>query len=598
MTQSPKTAFLLRAIQPYRGIVFLLIVFSILASGFDGISIGLLVPLMSSLQQVQETEKLPDAFQWMADVLAWFPGNNQAMIAILFVFAAIVLKNLFTLFSIKLGYWLSTRVIADLRRNAMAQLLKVGIDFHYKSKAGELIEKVMNNTGHVEFIIRMGIECIANAFTFLMLFGMLFLLSWQLTLATAILGLLVLPVIIIYTRSFRKIGKIAAESGQSLMHAFHQTLGGMQVIKSYSKEAEQTGFVNAEIEANRHAEYRRNFKAFTINPLTDTLGTAVIAILFILAMQMYSMNIELMLAQLLPFMYILVRIVPLAKFLHSKRGEVLSRLWYVETVHQVMRGDDKPFINDGERIFEGLKRDIQFRAVTFAYQDAGDPVLHDVDFCIPAGQTTAIVGDSGAGKSTIANLLLRLYDPTRGDVLIDGDSLRSFKLKGYHDKIGIVSQDTFLFNDSIHFNIAFGAQQTATRAQVISAAEKAGAHEFITALPDGYDTVVGDRGVRLSGGQRQRLAIARAIIREPEILILDEATSALDSITERRIREAVKELSDGRTVIVIAHRLSTIQGADQIVVLKDGRVAEIGTEKLLLEKEGEYYKLARAHKVF
>jgi ABC-type multidrug transport system fused ATPase/permease subunit len=267
---------------------------------------------------------------------------------------------------------------------------------------------------------------------------------------------------------------------------------------------------------------------------------------------------------------------------------------YVDYVYELLRVDDKPFIADGRQIFSGLQREIEFRGVTFVYHGAPKIVLRGVSFSIPAGKTTAIIGESGAGKSTIANLLLRFYDPQHGAILLDGEPLPDFKLESYHRKIGVVSQDTFLFSNTVKFNIAFSAIATPADEQIIAAAKKAGAHEFIMELPNGYDTFVGDRGVKLSGGQRQRISIARAILRDPEILILDEATSALDAKTERRIHQAILELSQGRTVIIIAHRLSTIKNADQIIVLKNGQVAEIGDRDELLERGGEYYQLAQA----
>ncbi|MGH7450211.1 MAG: ABC transporter ATP-binding protein, partial [bacterium] len=314
---------------------------------------------------------------------------------------------------------------------------------------------------------------------------------------------------------------------------------------------------------------------------------------FVIAMFMYELNTQLMLTQLLPFIYILLRIVPLTKIINAQKAEVLSKRPYVELVYNLLRDDDKPFIPNGHQIFSGLAREIQFRAVSFVYNGTRKPVLHEVNFSIPAGKTTAIVGESGAGKSTIANLLLRFYDPQQGGILLDGEPLPNFKLETYHRKIGVVSQDTFLFSNTVKFNIAFSVEGTPSEEQIIAAAKKAGAHDFIMELPNGYDTFVGDRGMKLSGGQRQRISIARAILRDPEILILDEATSALDTKTERRIHQAILELSHGRTVIIIAHRLSTIKNADQIVVLKHGQVAEIGHPEDLLEQGGEYYQLAQ-----
>ncbi|MCB0306748.1 MAG: ABC transporter ATP-binding protein [Calditrichaeota bacterium] len=594
MNPISKSKFLYSILKPYRHFALLIILCAMLASVFDGISIGLLVPLMSNLQQMEASDDLPKAFQWLAMQLNQYPESEQIAWAIAFVLAAILFKNVFIAVSMKLGYWLSSRLVADLRSRAMNLLMDVGIDYHYKSSAGDLIEKVVNNTGKVEFFLRMIIELCANVLTLAVLFVMLFLLSWQLTLLTGILGGAFVLFIFRYTKSFGHLGQKSALAGQALMSAIHQSLSGILLIKSSSKEAQQITLLDKAIEVNRETEYRRNFKVFSLNPVTDILASAAFAVLFMVAMMMYGMNTRLMLTEMLPFMYILLRIVPLVKYIHSQRGEIITRRPYVDRVYELLRRDNKPFIQDGSENFPGLRREIRFQSVSFDYHGGSKSILQDVDFTLPAGKTTAIVGDSGAGKSTIVSLLLRLYDPRSGEILIDETPLRNFQLAAYHRKVGIVSQDTFLFNDTVKFNITFGVDQMPPDDRMIAAAQKAGAHEFIQALPKGYDTVVGDRGVQLSGGQRQRLAIARAIIRDPDILILDEATSSLDTLTERRIHQAITELSLGRTVIIIAHRLSTIQDADQIIVLKEGRVAEIGDAKNLLAQKGEYFKLVNA----
>jgi subfamily B ATP-binding cassette protein MsbA len=245
--------------------------------------------------------------------------------------------------------------------------------------------------------------------------------------------------------------------------------------------------------------------------------------------------------------------------------------------------------SEGAQPFPGLKEEIAFNGVSFAYR-AGEPVLEDISFKAPQGSVVALVGSSGAGKTTLLDLLARFYEVSDGSITIDGKDIRNFHLRGLRGALGIVSQETILFHDTVRANIAYGTP-SATQAEIEQAARTAHAHDFVTKMPQGYETVVGERGTELSGGQRQRLAIARAILRDPPILVFDEATSALDTESERLVQEAIDRLLEGRTVFVIAHRLSTIQRANQILVLEDGHIVERGTHETLLEEEGMYRRL-------
>jgi subfamily B ATP-binding cassette protein MsbA len=594
MAKHEKTKFLFEIIKPYKHAAALVILLSMLGSCFDGISIGLLVPLLGNLQKMNAGQNWPVIFRWLAELLRPYSVQQQIMLSIGFVLTAILLKNLFIMLSIGLGHWLSHRLQADLRLKAMTLLMRVGIEFHQQAKVTELVEKAMEHTSQMEFFMRMFIELTANLLTLLVLVAMLFILSWPLTLLTLLLGAIFFIIISQYTKSARRLGQQGATTKQDLMNAVYESLSGIQLIKSYSKEQEQIPLLHEKIEASRRMTFRRTSRFFGVHPLTDVLGAIAIVVLFLLAMRIYKMDTQLILTQLLPFVYILLRMVPLTKIINGQRTEIAGNRSYVDFVYGLLRVDDKPFIAEGRQIFSSLQREIQFRNVAFVYNGKPKAILRNINFAIPAGKTTAIIGESGAGKSTIANLLLRFYDPQHGTILLDGEPLPNFQLVSYHRKIGIVSQDTFLFGNTVKFNIAFGAIATPSDEQIIAAAKKAGAHEFIMDLSNGYDTFIGDRGVKLSGGQRQRIAIARAILRDPEILILDEATSALDAKTERRIHQAILELSQGRTVIIIAHRLSTIKNADQIIVLKNGQVAEIGHPEELLERGGEYCQLAQA----
>lgn len=587
--------FLFSVIKPYRLIIALLILGSLLGSAFDGISIGMLIPLLSNLQGVEGDAQVPKALQWMVNLLKSYPLEKQFFFSLTLVILAVLLKNLFFGITVKLGYWLSGKIVADLRLRAMKLLMNVGIAFHRKSKIGEIIEKAINNTAYVENLIRYSVRFMPNFFMFLILFSLLIFLSWQLTLATVILGIVFALLMFVYTKNLSKLGETLALRSREMLSTIHESLTGIQLVKSFGKEEQQRSLSSDKIERYRKVEYPRNFRVYLIHLITEGLGIITIGLLFTISMLLHNMNTKLILTQLLPFIYILTRIVPILRFLNNDRAEIISYWPYLRLVQDLLRTDDKPFIADGYKSFPGLKDEIRFYKVTFSYNEDDRFALTDVDFSIPAGKTTAIVGQSGAGKSTIVNLLLRFYDPQEGKILVDGEPLENFTLKSSRRKIGVVSQDTFIFNDTVRYNIAFSAETEPPDEQIIRAARRAGAHEFIMDLPNGYETLLGDRGVILSGGQRQRISIARAILRDPEILILDEATSSLDTQTEKQIHQSISELSQNRTVIVIAHRLSTIKGADKIIVLKKGRIVEIGEEIQLLSNKGEYYRLAGVH---
>jgi ABC-type multidrug transport system fused ATPase/permease subunit len=535
-------AFLVETLRPYRWAVAAVVLLSVLASLFDGLSIAILVPTLANLQNLS-VDGSSSRFGWL---LTWIPSDSPFAIvyaSMVLVVIASIGKNVLHGSAIRIGHWLSTRLLADLRLRAVTTLLNSSLAFHHRSRLGDLLDRTITGTFTAEGLIRLGIEFLAGVITLIVLVAVLFLLSWQLTIATIPMAIAFGWWMRRHTRSLLELGRSLRATTQTVVSSIHEALAGIYLIKAYSQETRHIDRLRHSVELSRRIESRRHFRTYWIYPVTDLAGTIGMTLLVLVALRTNGDNMPLLLARLLPFLYVLLRLVPLLKVLNGLRAELIGQWPQVGALAELLRLEDKGFLVDGRRPFR-----------------------------IPAGQTTAIIGESGAGKSTVAAVLLRLVDPTAGAVLLDGTPLTEFRLASYHAAIGVVSQDTFLFNDTVRFNIAFGASGEPDDAEVIDAARQAGAHDFIMELANGYDTPLGDRGVRLSGGQRQRIAIARAIIRRPQILILDEATSSLDTATERRIHDALRELSRNRTVVIIAHRLSTIEDADWLVELGHGRV--------------------------
>jgi len=584
--------FILELFSPYRGLIGLLVLLFLVASVFDGISIGMLVPLLGSIQQVQSYGDLPKILQVLINAFVKYPVEKQILYSLIFVVSAVILKNIFLAISHYLSYWLTVRITTNIRAQIINTLMTVSIGYYNNVKTGDLVEKVSYNTILTEEIIKTATELLDYIASFLVLLSLLVIFSFKLTIVTMLLATFIAFALSIHIKKLSKIGHKYVDSGREFTTMLHESISGIEVIKSFTKENVQSEKLEGKIEKNAKYRLQYMFSNYMVHVLTEALGVIVIGALFLIAVTSSKTDYRLMLTQLLPFIYILARMLPLIKLINHARGTIAGRWPAFTAVYDLMSTYNKPFMKDGIIPYTGLNKGIEFNSATFSYTEDDKQALTDVSFEILKGKTTALVGKSGAGKSTVINLLLRFYDTQGGSVLIDGKPIGSFVTESYRKNIGVVSQDTFIFNDTVRNNIAFGALDTPDDATIIEAAMRAGADEFIKELPGGYDSLLGERGVRLSGGQRQRISIARAILKNPEILILDEATSSLDTVTEQLIHKAITELSQNRTVVIIAHRLSTIKNADQIVVLKDGRVSEIGTESELIAKKGEYYNLS------
>ncbi len=594
--KSDKRKFVLELLSPYKKYIALLLVLSFFAAALDGISIGMLVPLLSGIQQIKNYGQLPEILQSIIKIFAAYPIEKQILLSLTLVVLALVLKNLVLAVFYYLAYWMTARATEGLRGRVVDTLMTVGVGFFDNVKTGELVENIIFNTMLTDEAIKKSIEIINQIMSFILLLALLVVFSWKLTGVTIVLSAVIAFGVSIYIKRISLYGLRLIESGKELTASLQENLTGIYVIKSFAREKEQARGLKSRIGIHASNQLNLNFSNFMVHVITEALGVLAIGVLFLIAIKGSDMDYRLVLTQMLPFIYILARILPVIKQINQSRGIIVSRLPALDAVYDLARLDNKPVLKDGDKPYEGLGSGIRFESVTFSYDNDERAALTEADFFIPKGKTTAIVGKSGAGKSTIINLLLRFYDPQTGRILIDGEPLGSFRVETYRRSIGIVSQDTFIFNDTVRNNIAFGLTGELSDEIITDAATRAGADEFISRLSQGYDTILGERGVRLSGGQRQRISIARAILKNPEILVLDEATSSLDTRTEELIHNAITDLSRNRTVVIIAHRLSTIKNADQLIVLKDGRVSETGSEPELMELKGEYYKLATSGK--
>lgn len=553
-----------------------------------------MIPLLSSLQNMTEIDQLPGILEYVTGLFSHLPQETQIQYTGGILILSVVAKNLFLGFSMALGVWLSTRMTANIRCQAIDMLMCVDVKFFQHTKVGYLTETILAKTMTVDNIFKWMIDIGVRLINFIVLTVLIFIISWQLTLITLLFSALIALGISYYLKIVRNFGGKSARSNRKLSAALTENILGIRVIKYFSREEERGERMKLQINHNRRVRFRLKLVNSMIHLITEGVGIVALGIIFFISLKSYQFNSKLLITQLLPFMYVLIRLIPVIREINQLRGFIAGNWPFLSLVEKLIDASDKPIMKDGDKTFSGLNKNIEFQNVDFAYNDDEKIVLKNASFNLPRGKTTAIVGQSGAGKSTIINLLMRMYDPQAGEVLIDGTPLRDFKRKIFREHIGIVSQDTFIFNDTVKNNIAFGAITPPTDEEIEQAAKNAGAHEFIKELPLGYNTILGDQGLILSGGQRQRISIARAILKDPEILILDEATSALDNVTEKLVYQAIESLSENRTVVVIAHRLSTIQHADQIIVLKDGEVVEIGKEDGLIARKGEYYRLAQS----
>lgn len=512
-------------------------------------------------------------------------GATGVIIACIVVPLVMILRSSLSYLNSYCMAWVSFRMLRDLRRALFAHLLHQSLDFFNKAKSGNLISRVSNDVRVAQAaFINVAADIFKDPFSVFVGVAVLLSLDWKFCVAALVLFPICLVPIIIFGRKVRKAGKAEEDEAGTMSVILQESFAGIRVIKSFAREDFQADQFIKSSEQQFRNSLRVRKSTEIVQPLIETVSAFGVA-LALLYVFFFEIPPELLLA-LLSGIFLLYEPAKKISRLHMQMQKALGAS---TTVFELMK--QQPSIQDAPDAKPLLhcKGSIEFRNVSFFYgPDA--PALHEVNLLVPSGAQYALVGSSGAGKTTLLSLLQRFYDPQDGAVLLDGQDLRSLQQRSLREAVGVVSQETFLFHDTIAENIRFG-RLDATHEEIIAAAKLAHAHEFISAQPEGYETIIGDKGAMLSGGQQQRLAIARAVLKNAPILLLDEATSALDSESERMIQQALEELTKGKTVIAIAHRLSTILKSDQIVLMEHGRISAVGPHGDLYQSSATYRHL-------
>ncbi|MBD2774454.1 heterocyst formation ABC transporter subunit HepA [Iningainema tapete] len=582
---------ILREFKHFRKIAVLALVFSFLAATFEGVSIGFLLSFLQNLA-TPNAEPIRSGVGWF-DTWVLAADSASAMVRLVRISILILIStwiraifNYFGQVYTELGQlYLGDR----LRKQIFEQLQSLPLSYFNQTRSGELINTITTEIERIRQGFSGASFLLTRGLTILVYIVWLLKISWQLTIISILLFTLLGVGLSTLNGRVREASFDMTTANGKFTSTAIEFINGIRTIHAFStQEFERQRYYNASNQVVNAST--KVIKIWTlVKPIAEGIASTVLIAMILLSFSLFSStNGTFQVGSLLTFFFVLFRLVPIVQEVNGTWAFISTLDGSAENIKSLLRTEDKTYFENGKIQFQDFQRSIDLRSVDFSY-DRQNLVLSNITLSIERGTMTALVGASGAGKTTLADLIPRFYDPTEGTVFIDGIDLREFEINSLRRKMAVVSQDTFIFNTNVWNNIAYGTQE-ATEASIKEAARLANALEFIQDMPEGFETQLGDRGVRLSGGQRQRLAIARALLRNPDILILDEATSALDTVSERLIQESLEKLAVGRTVIAIAHRLSTIAKADKVVVLEQGKIVEQGNYQELLERRGKLWK--------
>lgn len=569
----------------YKWLTALIVILSMVSTVLDGFGMGTLIPLLQEFSG--SSSSFLDQFSVVQSFYAWGAGFGIPPFGLLagFVIGMIILKNIFSFLNMLVVSRVSYRIRSDLQVELFNILSESSMSFFSSTRSGHLIGSISSYTDSISTFIFSFLNAVMLFTRSAIYLVMLFFISKTLTTGFLLFGLALTPFLALLFYRLRQTSRHLTKDISSIFSFMTEIFHHISLIKIFGTESyEKDRFYQS---ANRISNHyiRMSKYVFLLRPLSEVLVVILLGLLLIVVRQMEFLAVGISLPLLATYLVVFFRFFEQAGSGMSFVSGIFQHIEPFQAYMKLLRDARASAPRNGRVQVEQVRTGIELRGVSFAYPD-GKSVFEKIDITIPKGKTVAIVGSTGAGKSTIVNLIAGLYAPTAGQVCVDGVNLEDIDQASWRKRIGYVSQDILLFNDTVKNNIRYG-HFSATDDEVMDAAKRAHIHDYVLSLEKGYDTILGERGMKLSGGQRQRLAIARALVRTPDLIILDEATSALDQETERLVEEEIFH-SPGRTCIAIAHRLSTIRSADAIVVLKDGRITEQGTHEELLLKNGFY----------
>ena len=598
-----------RFVPPYKRSLILSLIFTLFSAILNVFSFMVIIPILQILFKINDTSGVQfidwelmesgNAKDIIINNATWylnsFSEEYGASMVLLFLGIFLIFMTL-----LKTGCYfgssaaiipMRTGIVRDMRTQLYNKIVSLPIGFFAKKRKGDIMARMIGDVGEVENSIATSLDMLIKNPMFIIIYiATLFYISWELTLFT----LCVVPslgwVMGVIGRKLKARSAVAQQKLGETTSQMEETLGGLRIIKAFLAEKKMSARFKKCSDELRSAIMRVSMRQASAHPVSELLGTVlIVVVLWFGGTLILGDSSPISAASFIYYLTILYSVINPLKDLSKATYNIPRGLASMERIDAILKAENH--ITDGEKgvVIDEMMDCIEYKNLTFSY-DGERNVLKNINLKIPKGKTVALVGQSGSGKSTMVDLLPRFYDVQQGEIAIDGVNIKDMTVESLRSLMGNVNQEAILFNDSFYNNITFGVKD-ATMEQVIEAAKIANAHDFIMETEDGYNTNVGDRGCRLSGGQRQRISIARAILKNPPILILDEATSALDTESERLVQEALERLMKDRTTIAIAHRLSTIKNADEICVLRDGEIVERGKHEELLELDGVYKRL-------